>query len=318
MADTEKPAIGLLLMAYGSPDNLDDIPAYLLDIRGGRETPPALVEEIRARYRAIGGRSPLLELTRKQAAGLEAALSRRYPTNNLQFQAYVGMRHWQPRIQEAVRQMADDGIRTIAALVMAPHASRMSTGAYFSRLDESISHLDTAIQVMKIENWHADPGFIEAIAEKTSKATGSFGGADPYVIFTAHSLPVRIIDQGDPYDDQLHETASLVAEHVGLRPERWSFSYQSAGQSREPWLGPQIETVVRDLAAKGEKNLLVAPIGFVCDHVEVLYDIDIHCKEIAAGLGARLERQESLNDSPAFITALANLVSQCLEQQGFI
>lgn len=309
MHDT--PPIGILLMAYGGPDSLDDVEPYLLDIRGGRPTSPELVEEIKERYALIGGRSPLLDITRAQAAALEDQLS---VEGDARFRAYVGMRHWQPRIKEAVAQLAGDGIKQALALVMAPHYSRMSTGAYFERLDEAIRDLGADIAITRIESWHDHPGLIDALTEKGADALRRFARDGsrslPKVIFTAHSLPARILDSGDPYDTQLRETASLLAERLGLPFDRWFFCYQSAGRSSEPWLGPPIEDVIVELTGAGEKRLLVVPIGFVCDHVEVLYDIDIESRQLAEAHGARLERSESLNTSPAFIAALADLVKQ--------
>lgn len=305
------PPIGILLMAYGGPDSLDDVEPYLLDIRGGRPTSPELVEEIKERYALIGGRSPLLVMTRAQAAALEDQLN---VEGDARFRAYVGMRHWQPRIKEAVAQLAGDGIKQALALVMAPHYSRMSTGAYFERLDEAIRDLGADIAITRIESWHDHPGLIDSLTEKGADALRRFARDGsrslPKVIFTAHSLPARILDSGDPYDTQLRETASLLAERLGLPFDRWLFCYQSAGRSSEPWLGPPIEDVIVELTRAGEKRLLVVPIGFVCDHVEVLYDIDIESRQLAEAHGARLERSESLNTSPAFIAALADLVKQ--------
>jgi ferrochelatase len=301
--------IGILLMAYGGPDSLEDVEPYLLDIRGGRHTPPELVEEIKERYALIGGRSPLLEITRQQAEALEAHLNRE---GRGRFRAFVGMRHWQPRIQEAVARMAEAGTRQGVALAMAPHASRMSTGAYFQKLDEAVQELEADVRFARVESWHAHPGLIAALAEKAGEALEQFYGDGshglPKVMFTAHSLPARILDWGDPYDAQLRETAALLAARLDLPAERWLFCYQSAGHSAEPWLGPPIEEVIVELAEAGEKRLLVVPIGFVCDHVEVLYDIDIESRQLAAAHGVRLERSESLNASPTFIEALADVV----------
>jgi ferrochelatase len=297
-------------MAYGSPDDLADMGAYLLDIRGGRATPDELVRELQDRYRQIGGRSPLLDRTRSQAQALEAELNLRFSGQGLQFRAYLGMRHWAPRIHTAVTQMAAEGIDRAIALVMAPHSSRLSTGAYFARLEEATAGLETPLQIARVESWHDHPGLIGALAEKAQAAIERFGGLTPYIVFSAHSLPARILTQDDPYDVQLRRTASLLAERLGLGDGRWCFSYQSAGQSAEPWLGPPIEETLLALIASGERNLLVVPVGFVCDHVEVLYDIDIAARQLAAGRGARLERSESLNDSPRFIAALADLVSE--------
>lgn len=316
MSNTQTP-IGILLLAYGGPDSLDDVEPYLLDIRGGRPTSPELVEEIRERYALIGGRSPLLEITRQQAQALETHLNR---ASDTRFQAYVGMRHWQPRIKEAVAHMARDGIKQAVALVMAPHYSQMSTGAYFKRLDEAIQDLDVNISFARIKSWHNQPGLIAALTEKATDALARLAGEGdntwPKVIFTAHSLPTRILDWGDPYDAQLRETAGLLAERLNLPPDRWLFCYQSAGRSPEPWLGPQIEQVITELAQAGEKRLLVVPIGFVCDHVEVLYDIDIESRQLAEAHGARLERSQSLNASHTFIAALADLVRHDAKLEG--
>ena len=309
--------VALLLMAYGSPDSLDELEPYLLDIRGGRPTSTHLVEEIKERYALIGGRSPLLDLTRQQAQALEVEMNRRFAGQPVRFKAYLGMRHWQPRIQQAVEEMSADGIHKVIALVMAPHSSRLSTGAYFARLEEAIQACGAQFEVQHIENWHDHPGLIAAIAEKAQAALEKFAGEQPYIIFTAHSLPERILAQGDPYDQQLNETARLLAKRLELPEGRWRFCYQSAGQSGpeglEKWLGPAIEEVVLQLVQAGEGNLLVVPIGFVCDHVEVLYDLDIACRRIAQEHGARLERSASLNASPTFIAALADIASRDAE-----
>lgn len=304
--------IGVLLMAYGSPDRLDDMHSYLLDIRGGRPVSPELLEEITARYRQIGGRSPLLDLTGEQARGLEAELNSDHRAEAPCFRTYLGMRHWEPRIETAVAQMARDGIRRAVGLVMAPHNSLLSTGAYFNKLDEAIRAQEVDIEVVGVDSWHDHPGLIEAIAEKAEAARAKFGSAQLFVVFTAHSLPARILDRGDPYEAQLKETSRLLARRLNLPDDRWQFCFQSAGQSAGPWLGPGIEQVIVERAQAGEKNLLVVPVGFVCDHVEVLYDIDIACKSIAAGQGVRLERSESLNSSPLLIKTLANLVRQAV------
>ena len=312
MKASGKENIGILLMAYGSPESTDQMEAYLLDVRGGRMPAPELVQEIAERYQKIGGRSPLLERTQEQAAALEAELNHRYNHAPFNFRTYIGMRHWNPRIQDAVRDIASDGIHKVISLVMAPHNSNMSIGKYYNLLDKAIAEAGVEIEFQRIQSWHTRPGLLKAISEKVTQALSRFKAATPYVIFTAHSLPTKILEMGDPYDDQLNETASLLAERLNLAEERWQFCYQSVGASSIPWLGPQIEDVVAELAQAGEKNLLVVPIGFVCDHVEVLYDIDIEAHQIAAQHGARLERSPSLNASPTFINALADLVSDYL------
>jgi ferrochelatase len=306
--------VGVLLMAYGSPERIEDLRPYLLDIRGGRATPDSLVEEMTDRYRLIGGKSPLLMWTRRQGVALENQLNERYADDGKRYRVYFGMRHWEPRIKEAVEQIMADGVHNVVGLVMAPHNSRMSIGAYFAKLQEAVQELDAGIQILPIEQWHNRPGFIAAVTEQARRAQETFGGEVPYVIFSAHSLPARILAQGDPYDSQLRETAALLSQSLDLREGRWQFCYQSAGQSAEPWLGPAIEEVITSLLQTGEKNILVVPIGFVCDHVEVLYDIDIVCKGIAEKRGARLIRSQSLNDSPTLIAALAEIVDERYEQ----
>jgi ferrochelatase len=301
--------IGVLLMAYGSPESVDDLKAYLLDIRGGRVTPDALVEEIRERYVKIGGRSPLLKITRKQAEALEKNLNEGTDPNGTIFRVFTGMRHWEPRIKEAVANIKAEGIKIVVALVLAPHSSRLSTGAYFEKLQEAVDELGGWLEIRPIWSWHNHPGLIEAIAEKVQAAWDGFEDDKPFVVFTAHSLPARILSQDDPYDTQLRETCDLLAERLELPKQRWKFSYQSAGKSSEAWLGPAIDDVIVELAESGEKNILVVPVGFVSDHVEVLYDIDIASRNLAAEHNARLERSESLNDSPTFIETLADLVA---------
>lgn len=305
-----KETVGLLLMAYGSPEDLSQMEAYLLDVREGRPPSPELIKEISERYRRIGGKSPLLERTREQAEALENELNERLAGKQKTFKAFVGMRHWQPRIFSAVNQMSEAEIHRAVAIVMAPHNSRMSIGKYYQMLDEALD--GQKIDFIRIQSWHRHAGLLDAIAEKIEIGLAKFSEDMPYVIFTAHSLPTKILEMGDPYDDQLNETARLLAERFGLRADQWQFCYQSAGARAIPWLGPQIEEVVAELAKKGEKNLLVVPIGFVCDHVEVLYDIDIDARQIAKHYGARLERTPSLNDSPTFVAALADLVQEHL------
>ena len=307
---TKKETIGLLLMAYGSPQDVSQMEEYLLDVREGRKPSPELVEEISERYRKIGGKSPLFERTLEQSEALEKALNMRHADTGKNFRAFVGMRHWEPRIREAVQQMAVAGIKLTVALVMAPHNSLMSIGKYYQVLDEALNSQD--IDFVRIKGWHKHPGLLDAISEKMELGFQRFKEGRPYVIFTAHSLPTKILEMGDTYDDQLNETASLLAKRFNLVDDKWQFYYQSAGASPIPWLGPQIEDVVAELAQKGEKDLLVVPIGFVCDHVEVLFDIDIEARQIAERNGSRLERTPSLNASPTFIAALADLVEEHL------
>lgn len=302
--------VGLLLMAYGSPESTAQMEAYLLDVREGRPPSEELVHEISSRYELIGGRSPLLNHTREQAERLAETLNNRHQGGTVRFRAYVGMRHWEPRIKAAVDQMVGDGIQQTVSIVMAPHNSNMSIGKYYQVLNNALN--GHSIEITRIQSWYDHLGFLDAISENIGEALSWFDGKDPYVIFTAHSLPAQILADGDPYDDQLNETARWLAKRFELPTDRWQFCYQSAGASAVPWLGPQIEDVVQQLAQAGQENLLVVPVGFVCDHVEVLYDIDIGAREIGEKYGARLERAPSLNSSPTFINALADLIEQYL------
>ena len=296
----------VLLLAYGGPDALDDIPAYLLDIRGGRATPQALVDEITHRYAAIGGYSPLLRITQRAAAQLQARIN---------LPVYVGMRHWTPWIKDTVAKMATDGVERAAVICMAPHYSSMSIGAYRRKLDEALAQVDHPIDVRFLESWHTQPEYLDALAANV-RATLDRYPADErgqvLTVFTAHSLPESIIARGEPYDRQLRETAHLLADRLQLPADRWMFSYQSAAKTGVPWLGPQIEDLLVDLAARGERNLVIAPIGFIADHVEVLYDIDVGVQEIAQRHGVSVERPPMLNDSPAMVAILAALVTATL------
>ncbi len=297
----------VLLLAYGGPDSLDDIPAYLLDIRGGRATPQELIDEISHRYAEIGGYSPLLRITRSAAAQLQARTG---------LPVYVGMRHWAPWIKDTVAQMAADGIERAIVICMAPHFSTLSIGAYRKRLDEALAQVDRPFEVIFVESWHTQPDYLAAVAANAQATLERYDAAERaevLTVFTAHSLPEFIIERGEPYDRQLRETAQLLAERMALPEGRWMFSYQSAAKTGVPWLGPQIEDLLVDLAKRGETKLVVAPIGFIADHVEVLYDIDIGVQHIAAEHGVRVERPPMLNDSPAMVTILANLTASALE-----
>jgi ferrochelatase len=309
MSNQPDKRTAILLLAYGGPDKLADVPDYLLDIRGGRETPQELVDEITHRYAEIGGRSPLLEITRSAAAQLQAQLG---------VPVYVGMRHWHPYISEVTAQMAADGVRHIIAVCMAPHYSSLSIGAYRKKLDEAVAALpaEQRPSVTFVESWHTQPEYLDAVAANVRATLERFDADERdgvLVVFTAHSLPEFIVGRGEPYDRQLRETAALLADRLGLAEGRWLFSYQSAAKTGVPWLGPQIEDLVADLAAQGERNLLIAPIGFIADHVEVLYDIDIGVQEIGRRAGVRVERPPMLNDSPALVNTLAAIVAGASE-----
>jgi ferrochelatase len=300
-------APGILLLAYGGPDSLEDIGPYLEDIRGGRPTSPELLAEVRARYAAIGGRSPLLEITRAQAAALQAATGLR---------TYVGMRHWNPRIREAVRQMAEDGVRRAVALCMAPHYSEMSIGAYYRLLDAALLETGADIDFHRVQQWYDEPLFLDALAGLCRRALERFAPEERgavQILFTAHSLPERFLKSGDPYPDQLRATAEEVARRLGWPRERWGLAYQSAARSPEPWLRPTVEETIRDWAQAGHRHLLVAPVGFVAEHIEILYDLDIAARQWAEQQGVRMERAPLPNAEPAFIAALQAVVQRALE-----
>ena len=314
----------VLLMAYGGPETLDDVEPFLLDVRGGRPTSPELVEEVRGRYAAIGGRSPLLAITRAQAAALQAVLNDRRSNGEgshaVDWRVFVGMRHWHPYVRQAVAEIAAAGIRRGVALCLAPQYSRMSIGAYFQSLDAALAALPEGSRprLARIPSWGDHPRFLDAVAETLEAAFERIAAerrAAPHVIFTAHSLPRRIVAAGDPYDDQLRATAAAVAERAAARlghPFAWTFCYQSAGAGAVDWLGPAIEDEIPRLARAGHQDLLVCPVGFVADHVEILYDLDVEARRLAARAGARLERTDSLNTSPTFIAALAEVVLRVL------
>jgi protoporphyrin/coproporphyrin ferrochelatase len=297
-------------MAYGGPDSLEEVEPYLLDVRGHRPTPPEIVEEVRARYAAVGGRSPIRERTEAQARALQAALDR----SGGRFLAAVGMRHWKPTIGEALGRLAASGVSRAVGLVLAPHYSRMSVELYFEKVEEARA----GIEVAPIREWHRLPGFLEAIADRVRSALGRFPAerrGDVPVVFTAHSLPERILEWDDPYPAQLRASVEAILARLGPRPHR--FAYQSMGKRPEPWLGPEVGEVLDALAREGHRDALVAPIGFTSEHLEVLYDVDIELRRRAASLGVRLERIEMANEHPAMIEGLAGLVRATAEARGW-
>lgn len=297
--------LGVLLMAYGGPNSLEELPGYLSDIRSGRPTTPEVLEEITHNYQSIGGSSPLLGITVQQVAGVRERLDPRY------FRVYLGMRHWAPWIEEVVGQMLDDGITHAVSLVLAPHFSTMSVARYQGKIRDGLEMYRGHIEFEHVQSYHDAPLYIDALAERVVAAIDRWPVDERetvHVIFSAHSLPTRILEQGDPYDRQLRETAQLVAARAGVPAERWSWSYQSAGRSPEPWLGPQIEDHIPELAAQGVRNIVSVVVGFVADHVEILYDIDIKAQGVARELGMRLERPPALNTDPRFIQTLLDLI----------
>lgn len=283
----------VVLMAYGSPERLEDVPAYYSDIRGGRPAPAELVAELIERYRRLGieDRSPLNAITEETRAALEARLGS---------PVYTGMKHWRPRISEAAEQALDGGARRIVGLVLAPHYSRLSIGDYRARLEETLAG---RAELLFVDSWHDDPGLVEFLA-------GRVRGTDAHVVFTAHSLPARILDEGDPYQDELLATSAAIADRAGLR--EWSFSYQSASETGEPWLGPDILDHLSGLHARGVASVLACPVGFVADHLEIFWDLDTEAAERADALGMRFARIRMPNADPAFVEVLAGIVQKAV------
>lgn len=295
MARLHKEAV--LLLAHGSPNSVGDVPEFLLRVTGGRPLPTAAIQEVKHRYGAIG-KSPLTELTLKQAELLAERIG---------MPVYVGMRNWHPFVSQAIQQMRADGVGHAVVICLAPHNSRTSVGLYRKSLAPAGSELSFDF----VESWHDHPQLIQAFAEKLKtgreKADREIGTPVP-VIFTAHSVPERTVREGDPYELQAKETAVLVAAAVGLKEKEWTVAFQSQGMSGGPWLGPTVEDKILKLKRHGLGAVFIQPIGFLCDHVEILYDIDVAFKQFAEKEGMRLWRADSLNDSPFLTSALEQIV----------
>ena len=298
--------VAVLLMAYGGPASLDEVEPYLLDVRGGRPVTPEFLAEITSRYARIGGRSPIRELTEAQAAAVGRRLGAGFPV-------YVGMRHWHPYIRDAVDRIAADGHRRVVGIVLAPHYSAMSVGVYQKRLLEAArGRLETAL----VRSWADHPKFLAAVAERVTQALQRFPAPQAVqVLFTAHSLPERILAMADPYPEELKASAAAVAQLAGL--SEWRVAYQSAGATPEPWLGPEAGALLTELAARGHRAFLIVPFGFVCDHVEILYDVDVTYRALAARLDVQLERTASLNDDPLLVEALSGLARKAAAERGW-
>src|SRR5690348_11204054 len=275
----------VVLMAYGSPERLADVPAYYADIRGGRPIAPENLADLVERYRRLGieDSSPLNAITEQTRAALEDELGLR---------VFTGMKHWTPRIADAAEAALASGAEEIVGLVLAPHYSALSIKGYRDQLEQALA---ARAELDFVDSWHLEPGFVELLADKVR-------GTDAHVVFTAHSLPARILELGDPYKDQLLETSRLVADRAGVRD--WSFSFQSESPTGEPWLGPDILDHLRTLHGGGVRKVLVCPVGFVSDHLEIRWDIDVEAMALASELDLDLARIEMPNDEPAFIAAL--------------
>ena len=304
----------LLIMAYGGPDTIDDVRPYLLDVRHHRPTSEEIFHEIEERYKLIGGRSPIKELTEAQAAGIQQHLDQQSAEGE-SWEVHIGMRHWYPYIAETIADMKAEGVERMVTLVMAPHYSSMSIGAYNKAVDNAAD----GIEVASIDRWNMLPGFLDALTERVNDALQAFPDDvrdSVPIIFTAHSLPERIRESKDPYESDLNATYEEMKSRFPGHPAHWAF--QSAAMTKDPWLGPDASEVINHIHADGGQHVLIVPVGFVCDHVEILYDIDVEFKQQADALGMQLERIRMVNDHPTMTSALADLVRRRAAEAGWL
>lgn len=314
MSEHKEQKIGVLVMSYGTPESMEDVEAYYTHIRRGNAPTPELLAELKGRYEAIvGGVFPLRENTNGQVAGLQDKLEQLAPGR---FVCYQGLKHAKPYIEDGVEQMAKDGFTKAVGIVLAPHYSTMSVGGYIKRAQDKASEL--GIEMAFVKQYHMHPKLLKALTERVedglsrlSKATA--GEVPVKVLFSAHSLPVKIREVGDPYEQQLLETSAAVAKAANVSD--WQFTWQSAGRTRDPWLGPDILETLPILSEEGVKAVLVAPVGFVSDHLEVLYDLDIEAQALSKELGLTLDRIAMLNRDPLYMETLAESVIEALASQ---
>jgi protoporphyrin/coproporphyrin ferrochelatase len=297
----------ILVIAFGGPEKTEDIRPFLANVTLGRPIPKERIEEVAHHYELIGGRSPLNELTFRQARGLESALKGRGSALPI----YVGMRNWHPFLTETVKEMSKTNVRHAIGVIMAAHESEASWQRYQQNVSDAIAETDAHLSVKYTPPLFDHPLFIESVADRIEECLIQIPNADrkdAILVFTAHSIPTPMADES-PYVEQLTESSRLAAEHLGH--ENWILTYQSrSGRPTDPWLEPDVSDVIRDLSVKGVKYVVIAPIGFVCDHVEVLYDLDIEAAEVAKGVGIKLLRAKAVNDDPKFIAALADVVEK--------
>lgn len=307
-----KKTMGLLVMAYGTPYSEDDIERYYTHIRRGRKPSEEALQDLKDRYKAIGGISPLARITEDQANGLCDRLNELQ--DDIEFKMYLGLKHIEPFVEDGVEEMKKDGIEEAISIVLAPHFSTFSVKSYNGRAKETADKL--GIKLTSVESWYTEPKFIQFWSEKVSAAFAEMSEqerAKSCLIVSAHSLPEKIIANGDPYPDQLKETADLIAEAAGV--ENYEIGWQSAGQTPEPWIGPDVQDLTRDLhEEKGYTSFVYTPVGFITDHLEVLYDNDYECKIVCDEIGATYRRPEMPNVDPLFIDGMANVVLNKLNQ----
>ena len=310
--DQQRAPVGVLVMAYGTPAGLEQVETYYTHIRHGRRPTPELLADLQNRYQAIGGVSPLMEHTRAQVHGMQTALDAIAPGR---FRTILGMKHVPPFIEESVAELGRDGVQRIIGLVLAPHYSSMSVGEYIQRARAA---LPASVPFSAIESWHLVPGYVAYLTEQVLNVktrmlqVPGIPEEKLEVLFTAHSLPARILSMGDPYPRQLQETAEAVAKAAQLR--RWSVAWQSAGRTTDPWIGPSILEVLQELPSQGVEGVVVCPAGFVSDHLEVLYDLDIEASRLAAAQHLAFARTALPNNDPRFLAVLAEMIRIHLEQ----
>ncbi|MDQ6711776.1 MAG: ferrochelatase, partial [Candidatus Dormibacteraeota bacterium] len=298
----------VLLMAYGSPNRLEDVEAYFTDIRGGRTPSAEAVEELTGRYRRVGVPTPLLAVSMELGRELEQLLNFDPPADRI-YTVHLGMKHWTPRIRSAVEEIVDSGADRVIAIVLAPHYSKISTAGYRRQVERTLDGAAPDVSLDFVDSWHELDGYLQAVADNVRTTRAEFANpAEVVAVFTAHSLPARILKEGDPYQEQLRRTSELVAQRAAI--DQWRFSYQSQSHTGEPWLGPDLVETVEELAGQGHRAILVASVGFIADHLEIYYDIDIEAKEKADALGIELRRTRMLNADPRLAQALYALVNE--------
>ncbi len=309
-----KRKMGILVMAYGTPRSPEEIEPYYTHIRRGRKPAPDELQDLKDRYEAIGGVSPLAKITAEQTQKLEDAMNEMH--DDIEFKSYLGLKHINPFIEDAVRQMHKDGIKEAISIVLAPHYSTFSVKSYNGRAIEEAEKLG-GLNITPVDSWYNEPGYISYWANKVKQTFKQISKSEherTVVIFSAHSLPQKIIQMADPYPDQLQETADLIAKEAGI--PNYTIGWQSAGNTPDPWIGPDVQDLTQDLFEQaGYHHFIYCPVGFVAEHLEVLYDNDYECKVVTDRLGANYYRPEMPNAKPEFIECLARVVSNKLESR---
>ncbi len=297
-------------MAYGSPNSLDEVGEYLSQVRGGRIATQDEVEHLKERYRRVGGGTPLLQITISQAKGLEESLH----SQSVPARVHFGMKHWHPFVEDVAEKIVGENPPLIIGVALAPHYSKLSIGGYEERVRRGLAKAKSDIPFIMVKSWHTESSLIRALSYRVSVEVERMNDPEgTIVLFTAHSLPKKAVSEEDPYEAQLRETSRLVASQANVK--NWDFAFQSASGPADAWLGPTVREKIAELAKRGFRQILACPVGFVSDHLEILYDLDVEAKEYALSQGVRLRRTASLNDDPMFIEALTSVVKPMLSLQ---